>query len=384
MAYDSAKPANDGFLADFPPEMREQLRAIVNDAVVNALKVQGLLPGNTSGNLAVSNGNLCTNLNAEMLGGKKLSYFSPEGHAHSAATGSTNGFMLNTDKTKLDSIEPGAEVNKNAFGSIQVGDTTIQADSKEDTLEIVAGANIAVTPDAANDRLSIAVTGKVTSAAAADTAATLQNARTIGISGAITGTATSFNGGSNITIPVVALDVGAATAGILTAARGGTGAGNITGLIKGNGSGAMTAAVAGADYAAANHAHTKANISDFPASLPASGGNADTVGGLTVAQIQDGVPKGSIVAVLSGTIAHGGTIPLPSGYTQEQCAWLVSPYQIGWYNVPGKTISSNTWDGDDDEYCYADANRVVTCRHTNANGSTYANKTANYIIIGVK
>lgn len=57
----------------------------------------------------------------------------------------------------------------------------------------------------------------------AGTATTLQNARTIGISGGATGTATSFNGSTNITIPVTALDVSKATAGILTVARGGTG-----------------------------------------------------------------------------------------------------------------------------------------------------------------
>ena len=30
------------------------------------------------------------------------------------------------------------------------------------------------------------------------------------------------------------------------------------------------------------------------------------------------------VAVLTWTIAHGGTIPLPSGYTEAQCKWSVS------------------------------------------------------------
>ena len=30
------------------------------------------------------------------------------------------------------------------------------------------------------------------------------------------------------------------------------------------------------------------------------------------------------VSILTGTIAHGGTIPLPSGYTEAQCKWSVS------------------------------------------------------------
>ena len=37
-----------------------------------------------------------------------------------------------------------------------------------------------------------------------------------------------------------------------------------------------------ASKANSSHTHTKANITDFPSSLPANGGNADTVGGFTV------------------------------------------------------------------------------------------------------
>lgn len=61
----------------------------------------------------------------------------------------------------------------------------------------------------------------------AATATKLATARTIGISGGATGTATSFNGSANITIPVTALDMSKATAGTLPVARGGTG--NTTG-----------------------------------------------------------------------------------------------------------------------------------------------------------
>lgn len=73
--------------------------------------------------------------------------------------------------------------------------------------------------------------GNVTgNAATATKAATLTTARTIAISGAVTGTATSFNGGANITIPTTALDVSKATAGTLAVARGGTGTTNLTTL----------------------------------------------------------------------------------------------------------------------------------------------------------
>ncbi len=50
----------------------------------------------------------------------------------------------------------GGEVNQNAFSVVKVGDTTLDADSKTDTLEIAAGANITLTADAAGDKLTIA------------------------------------------------------------------------------------------------------------------------------------------------------------------------------------------------------------------------------------
>jgi hypothetical protein len=63
----------------------------------------------------------------------------------------------------------------------------------------------------------------------AGTATKLATARTIAISGAVTGTGTAFDGSANITIPITALDVGAATTGVLAVARGGTGVTTSTG-----------------------------------------------------------------------------------------------------------------------------------------------------------
>lgn len=156
MAYDSNKPGNDSYLADFPPEMREQLRAIISDQIVNALKLCGLSPGNATGNIPVSNGTECVNLNAQKLGGNLPAAFAAADHGHAVATGSSNGFMANTDKSKLDVIASGAEVNQNAFANVVVGATTIQADAKSDSLTLEAGANIALTPDAVNDKVTIA------------------------------------------------------------------------------------------------------------------------------------------------------------------------------------------------------------------------------------
>jgi hypothetical protein len=82
--------------------------------------------------------------------------------------------------------------------------------------------------------------GNVSGSAA--TANTLTTARTIAISGNVTGTATSFDGSGNISIPVTAINADGITSGTLGVARGGTGAttlnseavviGNSTGAVK--------------------------------------------------------------------------------------------------------------------------------------------------------
>lgn len=74
------------------------------------------------------------------------------------ATTSSKGLMSSADKTKLNGIASGAEVNQNAFSNIKVGSTTVAADSKTDTVEFVAGSNITLTPDATNDKITIKAT----------------------------------------------------------------------------------------------------------------------------------------------------------------------------------------------------------------------------------
>ena len=161
MAYDKNFPADDSYLADFPSGEREQIRAIVEDKIVNAGKLQGLAPSNASGQVPVSNGTVCNNLNADKLDGYDASHFSDDGHVHNNASTSTAGFMSAADKTKLDGVATGAEVNQNAFGNVSVGSTNLQADNKQDTLYIAAGSNISITADTSNDKLTIGLTGTV-------------------------------------------------------------------------------------------------------------------------------------------------------------------------------------------------------------------------------
>lgn len=69
MAYNGNLPADDGYLSEFPAQQRENQRALKEDKITNAGKLQGLIPGNESGQIPTNNGALNINLNAEKLGG---------------------------------------------------------------------------------------------------------------------------------------------------------------------------------------------------------------------------------------------------------------------------------------------------------------------------
>lgn len=107
---------------------------------------------------------------------------------------------------KLDGIATGAEVNQNAFSNVTVGSTTISADSKTDTLTIVAGSNITLTPDATNDKITIiakdttydVVTTSAAGLMSADDKANL-NAAVSKLDGIASGAQVNQNAFSNIT-----------------------------------------------------------------------------------------------------------------------------------------------------------------------------------------
>lgn len=70
---------------------------------------------------------------------------------------STNDYTT-AEKNKLAGISTGAEVNQNAFSTVKVGNTNIQADSKTDMLTLIAGDNVTLTPNATNDSIEISAT----------------------------------------------------------------------------------------------------------------------------------------------------------------------------------------------------------------------------------
>jgi ribosomal protein S8E len=361
MAYDATKPADDEFLAAFPPEMREQLRAIIQDAIVDAGKLAGLTAGNASGNIPVSNGVVNTGLNAEKHGGNLPAAYATAGHGHAEATGSSDGFMANTDKTKIDTVAANAEVNQVAFSNVLVGATIVQSTSKTGTVEFMAGTNIGITADNVNKKLTINVTGKVASATVADSAAVCTG-------NSLTASSTPGN---------------AATA---------TNATTHIGLASGA---HAASAISGLAVVATSGSY--ADLSAKPTSLPADGGNAATATALATARLINGVSfngtgniaittanggtiattdqipaPGNSVSILTGIIAHGATIPLPAGYTQAQCRWMVSPSTYIDIGLEYATSSS---------VCSANGTRSVTY-YSNALGGACG--TVNYIIVGVK
>lgn len=77
-------------------------------------------------------------------------------------TGSTSfdgsqNVKINVDTSTIDNAITALQA-RNAFTNITVGNTTIAADSKSDNLTFVAGSNITLTPDVANDKVTIAAT----------------------------------------------------------------------------------------------------------------------------------------------------------------------------------------------------------------------------------
>lgn len=488
MAFDVNKPADNQTIAAGPGDIRENFRAVVEDKIVNAQKVMDLTPGNASGNISVNNGTVNTNLNADLLDGQHGSYYATATHTHATATTSANGLMSNTDKQKLDGIAAGAEVNQNAFSNVLVGSTTIQADSKTDTLEIAAGTGITLNPDATNDKITISVTQDGHSHAVATTstagfmaaadkskldgiatgAEVNQNAFANVVAGGVTITADAksdtltINAGAGITITGDAnndaltitvtsnghshSDATTSAAGFMSAADktklNGIAAGAevnqnafsnvlvgsttiaadgktdtlelvaganisltpdatnnkvtiaVTGKVAsaayadsaGSASTANSATTAGSctgNAATATKLQTARKINgvnfdgsaDITIAAAANGGNADTIDGYHASDfILAGTAVGSQVSVVAGVVNHGGTVPLPPGYTEEQCAWFVSP-------------NTRTVDDDDTIQCYTSATEL----QPNTKGRVVTNWTsqrggqlANYICIGVK
>lgn len=99
--------------------------------------------------------------------GITVTYDDTNGKIDFAVTSQTDENFTSALKTKLDGITAGAEVNQNSFSTIAVsGQTSVNADSNTDTLNLAAGNGITLTTDAGSDTVTITstATGSVTEA----------------------------------------------------------------------------------------------------------------------------------------------------------------------------------------------------------------------------
>ena len=71
------------------------------------------------------------------------------------ATTVAAGLMSVADKTKLDGIADGAEVNQNAFSNVKVGEKTVVAGAKTATMTIAGGDNVIVDADTATNTITV-------------------------------------------------------------------------------------------------------------------------------------------------------------------------------------------------------------------------------------
>ena len=108
---------------------------------------------------------------------------------YGVATTSTNGLMSSTDKSKLDGIESGAEVNQNAFGKVVItsdgSSSEIDANSKTSILSLKAhsNGNVKLTKNSSNEITIKAGTSTFGNAAYKDVTNTYSSSGTDPISG---------------------------------------------------------------------------------------------------------------------------------------------------------------------------------------------------------
>jgi len=100
MAYDETKPAGTDPIGSSDEYIRENFRALKEDKEVNAGKLKDYEPGNADGNVAVSNGTVCTNLNADKLDGQDGSYYQNADNIN-AGTLNVSRLPSNIDAAKI-------------------------------------------------------------------------------------------------------------------------------------------------------------------------------------------------------------------------------------------------------------------------------------------
>lgn len=108
-----------------------------------------------------------------------------DSHNHTIAN--VDGLQTALDSKSASNHTHSSYANQNAFSNVVVGSTTIAADSVTDTLTLVAGSNITLTPDATNDKVTIAATNTVYTHPNSGVAAGTYKSVTVNAAGHVTG-----------------------------------------------------------------------------------------------------------------------------------------------------------------------------------------------------
>ncbi len=93
-------------------------------------------------------------------------------------------------------------------------------------------------------------------------------------------------------------------------------------------------------------------------------------------QVVDKLDKGTVV--LSGYAAHGSVLPVPAGFTVDECQFYVTIDEL---DTGDRNDPIDGWN------CSVSSSRVVTCqvkKESAGSGGAMMNRTAKYVIIGVK
>lgn len=119
----------------------------------------------------------------------------------------TNGNMMaHPNEAERDKWTGWTKWAKESFKNVAVGSTTIAADAGDDTLTLVAGSNVTLTPDATNDKITIAATDTTYSAATTSAAGLMSAADKTKLDGI----ATEAN---KYTLPVAGTAIGGVKSG---------------------------------------------------------------------------------------------------------------------------------------------------------------------------
>lgn len=227
---------------------------------------------------------------------------------HITSTERTN---WNAAKTHADSAHApsDAEKNQNAFSNVKIGSTTIAADTATDTLTLVAGTNVTITPDATNDKITISATDTNTTYSAGTgislSGTTFSNSGVRSISsGSSNGTISVNTNGTSADVAVKGLGSAAYTASTAYDAAGSANT-------------ALTEAKTYTDTVAegkanTSHTHTIANITNLQSSLDAK--QATITGGAATITSSNLTTNRALISNDSGKVAVSAVTSTELGY----------------------------------------------------------------------